>query len=302
MQHLLLVTLFTVAMTKLPKQNEACPKLMMDAGLNKYFGNAVAHRMHSLTLEDLRYYFKSDAPKDNGIPTVNYDLTPNATRVLPNAPLCGYDMSFKTIAMKHTDKVLSKMSHKHWGIKHYSILEKLVHAHHMSELWKGAKNHYDNFVKIPPTDKVCRCVRDIKQNDVLAELELLALKIKFPGLTSGNPDLPHGKNGHRSPGQKRWGYKLSYGISFSSTRAGDKSGKFSIDREEFMIKLRNFDFKRDEQEVVEDAMKELQDGDQGLSDHLTDEQGWKAWREGFKGMDENDNFQFGMFMYCMLNK
>ena len=29
----------------------------------------VAHTIHSLALEDIRYYFKSDATEDNGIPT-----------------------------------------------------------------------------------------------------------------------------------------------------------------------------------------------------------------------------------------
>merc|ERR1711962_880835 len=102
--------------------------------------------------------------------------------------------SFTTIALRHTDQVLSKMSTADWGITDYTVLEELVHAHHMAELWERSRPHYENFVKSPPTAKVCRCLRRIDENGVRAELELLALKIKFPGLLSGDPDLPYGKN------------------------------------------------------------------------------------------------------------
>jgi len=297
------IVLFTVALTKSPTWDPACPKLMVDAGLDKQFGHAVAHRIHSLTLEDLRYYFKRDAPTDNGIPTVNFDLTPNVSRVLLNAPLSGYDTSFKTMAMRHTDEVLSKMSHKNWGIKYYSVLEKLVHAHHMSELWWGSKAYYDNFVESPPTEVVCKCVRDVNGNDVMAELELLALKIKFPGITSGNSNLPSGDNGYQSPGEKSWKNKLSpYKFSRYWITPYEFDTRSNGTGEAFMQKLRDFDFQRDEEVVVEHATKELQDNDQGMSDRLTDEEGWKAWKKACKNMDEKDNFQFGMFIYCMLNK
>ena len=34
----------------------------------------VAHSIHSLTLEDIRYFFKEDATEDNGIPTGKLSL------------------------------------------------------------------------------------------------------------------------------------------------------------------------------------------------------------------------------------
>ncbi len=66
---------------------------------------AVAHGVHSMTLEDVRYYFRSDASAQNGIPSLNYDLSDDLHPVLRNAPASGYDTSFSTIAMQHVDQV-----------------------------------------------------------------------------------------------------------------------------------------------------------------------------------------------------
>jgi len=247
-------------------------------------------------LEDLRFYFKEDALIDNGIPTVNPDLTPNVTRVLSNAQLNSYDTSFKTIALRHTDMVLLKMNREDWGIKNYSPLESLVHAHHMSELWERSKVHYANFVERPPSDEVCSCVKAIESNGVMAELQLLALKIKFPGLTSGDRNLPYGKNGHSKgikPTSRFRRYGLSYGLGWSRAKKGT--------RKDYMSKLRNFDFNGDEEDVVDRVMTELIDGDKGLQKHLTDVKAWKNWKKGFKRMDDAGNYQFAMFIYCMLN-
>jgi hypothetical protein len=42
---------------------------MSNAGVTTGFAPVVAHAIHSLTLEDIRHYFKSDATENNGIPT-----------------------------------------------------------------------------------------------------------------------------------------------------------------------------------------------------------------------------------------
>jgi len=290
---LLLLAVFTVVLTKSPFKS--CPKLMKDANLTGFFGDAVAHRLHSLRLEDVRYYFKEDAPVDNGIPVVNFNISRNAERVLHNMPMSGYDTGFKTIALRHIDQVLSKMSDKNWGMKHYSVVDELVHVAHMSELWAHSKTFYDKFVESPPTKELCNCLRDIRENGVMAELQLLALKIKFPGLTSGDPSLPYGKKGSDGNGQitRRKRQYVKYGYRNRPVR------RASWDKD-YMEKLKNFDFEGDEVDVVNRVMKEFVDGDHGEKS-LTDEEGWNAQREGFKQMDLHDNFQFGMFIYCMLN-
>ena len=56
------------------------------------FALAVAHGSHSLFLEDLRFYFEADAPEDNGIPILNYDISSTGSEAIwPNSPLAGYD-------------------------------------------------------------------------------------------------------------------------------------------------------------------------------------------------------------------
>jgi len=274
---------------------------MLDFNLDENFGVKVAHRLHSLTLEDLRYYYKDDAPLDNGVPTVNPNLPSNLSRVLANAPLNGYDTSFKTLALRHTDMILSKMDNKDWGIRYYTALESLVHAHHMSEMWERSKTHYEKLMKSPYPQEVCSCVRDIKETGLMAELQLLALKIKYPGLTGGEQNLPYGRNSTGKDPRDRVYYLLTYSRSYSRyfirLRSADKEAW-----EKFMEKLLNFDFGGDEEDVVERVMNELQDGDKGVEGHLTSEEVWNEWKEGFQSMDDAGNYQFAVFIYCTLNK
>jgi len=305
-RHLIHLTIFTLAFSKSQSWEQICPTVLLEADIDRYFSAGVVHSMHSLTLEDIRYYFKEDVPVDNGVPTVNFDLTPNVTRVLANAPASGYDTSFKTMALRHTDQVLSKMSTENWGIKHYTALEELVHAHHMAELWERSKIHFDNFVKSPPADEVCRCLTQIDENGVMAELQLLALKIKFPGLLSGEPNLPYGKNA-KSPKGRKYSNSQSYTNSggysnFVSYSNHARSKVVTSKQKRYFNKLMKFDFEGDEDDVVDRAMKQLQDGQKADKRGLADEEGWMIWKKGFKSMnDEEFDRQFGMFMFCMLN-
>ncbi len=75
---------------------------------------AVAHGVHSMTLEDVRYYFRSDASAQNGIPTLNTNLS-SPQHVLRHTPASGYDTSLTTIAMRHMDKVMQILMHRRWA-------------------------------------------------------------------------------------------------------------------------------------------------------------------------------------------
>jgi len=301
------------APTAPPPPVPVCDGIMADAGLTPSFAQSVAHRCHSLTLEDLRFYFQPEATEDNPIPTVNMDLS-SQERVLPNAPLYGYDTAFCSVEMRHLDQVLRNMDRSEFGIKNYSILEQVAHVYHMGELWSRAKLHYDALSLLPPTEGVCECVRDMEQNGVIQELNLLALKIKYPGLTSGQPgiynqvgapgaplpaapapaDISHSsrkiskRDIFRPQGDIR-AYEISYGLK--SKRA---------ETERFHRALRDFDFSGAEEDVVTRASQDLVDGDTGLAEHLDSQAGWEAWKEGFKAMEEQDNYEFAVFMYCML--
>ena len=125
---------------------------MKSAGLTPLFAPMVAHSIHSLTLEDLRYHFKDNATEDNGIPTVNPDLESDQ-RVLPDAPLVGYDDEFSTQAMKSFDLVMrNNMNRTWWGGSEYNVLEKVAHALHMAEVWSAAGKEYRRVGKLVNPD------------------------------------------------------------------------------------------------------------------------------------------------------
>merc|ERR1712142_912246 len=79
---------------------EKCVEIMARNGLNfSSFWHGAGHGIHSLSLEEIRYYFEADAPEENRIPVVNTNLSSENT-ILFNAPLRGYDEDFKTMALK----------------------------------------------------------------------------------------------------------------------------------------------------------------------------------------------------------
>ena len=64
------------------------------------FYKGAAHGIHALSLEEIRYFFKADAPEENQIPTLNTN-TDSRSRLLYNAPLWGYSNDkFQTWALK----------------------------------------------------------------------------------------------------------------------------------------------------------------------------------------------------------
>ena len=82
------------------------------------------------------------------------------------------------------------MNRTWWGITNYNTLEKLTHAFHMTEVWDRTAEEY-KLVKqlLDPESEICECITDVENNDVLNYLNLLAFKIKYPGITSGNKTL-----------------------------------------------------------------------------------------------------------------
>ena len=56
------------------------------------FALAAAHGSHSLYLEDIRHFFKADAPEQNGIPVLNFNFGARDT-IWPHSPLVGFDQN-----------------------------------------------------------------------------------------------------------------------------------------------------------------------------------------------------------------
>ena len=83
---------------------KVCQDELNAAGISSSFARNVAHRLHSLSLEDIQMFFKTDLGEENGIPTVNKDLESD-TRILENTPRVDLDMKFTTPALRYMDLV-----------------------------------------------------------------------------------------------------------------------------------------------------------------------------------------------------
>jgi len=166
-----------------------CSVVMSDGGLSKRFPGAVAHALHSITLQDIQHYFNPRATENNNIPMVNLNLRADPA-ILLHAPDVPRDQLFKSMGMSVVDQVLSNMDKEDYDIKEYSALEKIVHSLHMHEVWANIQTHYQILKKNPPSDaRFCPCVTDIDSNGVLKMLRFIALKVREPELMYGKHDV-----------------------------------------------------------------------------------------------------------------
>ena len=70
-----------------------CKDIFSQQGFDmEEFALASAHGIHSLYLEDIRHFFEPDAPENNGIPVLNFNISA-PDRIWPNSPLVGLDSS-----------------------------------------------------------------------------------------------------------------------------------------------------------------------------------------------------------------
>jgi hypothetical protein len=92
----------------------------------------VAHGIHSMTLQELQYFFDADATEDNKIPMINFNLS-SPDLVLPSIPDLKLNNSFLTPSMNSVDHILSNWETEDFIMKNASVLELLVHNLHMYE-------------------------------------------------------------------------------------------------------------------------------------------------------------------------
>lgn len=161
-------------------KTDLCREVFEVHNISTIFPKAVAHSTHSITLDDLQFYFDENIGEENGVETVNLDLTGDPP-ILPNAPPA--EMSpLVTRGFQTVDRVLSHMDNKNWMAKHYNTLERIVHAFHMQEIWTKASKAYQEFRDNPPNDEICDCVTDTDANGIHEELKKTALRLREPDL------------------------------------------------------------------------------------------------------------------------
>ncbi|XP_063683215.1 uncharacterized protein LOC134817811 [Bolinopsis microptera] len=314
-----LVVFFLGAVAAAPTLDQ-CPRIMSEAGLSPNFAPMVTHSIHSLTVEDIRYYFKPNATEENGIPTVNLDVR-SAERVLPNAPLIGYDDAFKTKALKSFDLVMRNMNRTWWGIPKYSVLEKVAHALHMAEAWENAMGEYKMIERLlDPESDLCSCVTDIENNGILNHLNLIAFKIRYPGITSGKDSLTNqyltSANSTDSTTvdthtrKKRGGYDASYDASYDAGGyEASYDASYSAARDNApvawhrSVRFDGINFDLSDVELLKDVAEKLVDKSNVMGYHIDSAEHWEYWKNVLKlPQDESHYYDLAMFMFCKLNQ
>jgi len=156
-----------------------CNSVFSNNGLNfTSFWRGVAHGIHSVSLEEIRYFFEAEAPVENKIPVVNSNLS-SEEAILFNAPLWGYDEDFKTMGLKVMAYFMlnNKPDFYQQGV---NIWEKLAHQYHMQEIFAAAAPIYRKMKENPPTDPdLCPCVNDVTGNGILKQMVNIAKTLKY---------------------------------------------------------------------------------------------------------------------------
>jgi len=151
---------------------DTCWAAAEQAGVDiENFRYHVGHVIHSLTVEDVRFFFDENFPVDNNIPTVNLNLTAGPP-VLPYAP--SFPSKFKFPLGTTMNRILLNNDDLNaFSEKGSTTLEELGHAAHMLEMLFKASQIYKTVENLDIT-KVCPCLVDEEANGIIEELEYAA--------------------------------------------------------------------------------------------------------------------------------
>jgi len=165
---LLVISIDAAAITE---DQESCQAAAEQVGVDfENFKYNVGHMIHSLTVEDVRFFFEKNFPVDNDIPTVNVNLTgPN---VLPYAP--SFPSKFKFPLGSSLDRILLNNDDINtFSERGRTTLEELAHAAHMLEMLYRTSEVYKNLGDID-VNAVCPCLVNEEANGIIEELKFIA--------------------------------------------------------------------------------------------------------------------------------
>jgi len=148
-------------------------------------GGMIAHGIHSLTVNTIRYYFDPNVTENNGIPTVNLNRS-DKNSLFPNAPLVNLPNSHSYGPFFSLDRVLSHLDSPNWGIKNANTLDMIAHDMHMHMMWQGASEKYKALVANPPSNATCSCLLNTYDQDIMANLNHIADQIRIPDQLMAN--------------------------------------------------------------------------------------------------------------------
>ena len=158
---------------------ESCEAAATAAGVNLIsYAHSVGHSIHSITVEDVQYFFDPDFPIENTIPTANVRYGEGEKPVLASAP--SGNSPFKFPGFAAFDFVLSNNDGPETFLAvGMSTLEKLAHQLHMIEMWSKASPIYKD-IKARQVDKasVCPCLVDEHNNGIVKHLNYIYKELK----------------------------------------------------------------------------------------------------------------------------
>jgi len=172
---LLVTTCFLIISSQaasISDEQDTCRAAAEQAGVDfESFHYNVGHMIHSLTVEDVRFFFDENFPVDNDIPTVNTNLTAGPP-VLLYAP--SFPSKFKFPLGSTLDRILLKNDDTSAAFeKGLTSLEELGHAAHMMEMLYQASQMYKTLPNID-VETVCPCIVDEDDNGIIEELNYIA--------------------------------------------------------------------------------------------------------------------------------
>jgi len=277
--------------------SEECLELLEKRKISNQFPMFVAHGSHSLTLNDIQAFFKTNAKKKNGISIVNFNLTADEI-LLPNAPLIVPDKRFSSSALFALNHVLSHMEDNEYGFKNGNALDRVAHALHMQETWQNAAKVYKTLTnkrkpgKLPAKQEktwnaTCSCLDQVYGEWISKSLLYIAKQIREPETmyaTSGAAN-----NTRRVPPP----YRGNYGGGCCRDDPWSPWSPWSP-------------WTSDEQMREPGQQIRSRSTKEEAIPNIVDEETWDSWKDmTYAKMDEDLKnelaYNFAHFMYCKLN-
>jgi len=184
-----------------------CSAAAKGAGVNlTNFMGAVTHMVHSITVQDIRYFFDERFPEANDVSTVNTNLT-DPEAVLTYAP--SKPSVFKFPGGAHFDLVMQENDDPtKYFVRGTTHLEDLAHWFHMAEMWHRASRMYKDIVarvaaKAVEPAAVCPCLLEVEAANIRPLLENVALELRNYTTVPGQEEVRRAPRDIRYPNTPR---------------------------------------------------------------------------------------------------
>jgi len=266
-------------------QSAIC-KAAEDHGVNlATFSINVAHLVHDISLQDIRFFFDQNFPAENTVPTVNANLTGDT--ILWRVPSNPSAFKFPGGAaidyiMKNNDDITTFR----WnGV---SSLEKIAHQAHMMESWMDASGEYKKLDSANiNTTEVCQCLGNEMSNGIADALEEFAKLVRSP-VRRATPQQ-NGRQGRRMKVEEE-----RYVEYWPIRNIG----------EYWPVMYKVTPLEKEMEGVHPVKKRSADEKDHGFMvwPELKDSTTWTLWKKFFmETMNERMGKDLAMYMYCKIN-